>query len=292
MVSEIETSISKKRCIKTLNSKLLKKIYSKFDTEVTLKTVAPYNVIYREIIYKTIDLMRDELNLEDPMDISLVYRYMALNGYFSKNKKFEITEKDRVCELSNYGLDIIRGKGVCLNLSTMLNDILNFYGIESHVVGCEISNPYERFSYKRLKKYYYSLLPKIYDSVIGKTFVVGNHATVLTKYNDNVFIIDPTYGTFYHFIAFLVAMDAETSFVCDLKPFSCGAFFGVNPETILEVLLETEKQNYIENIQSTKILKEKREYFKNICEKNKPLFEDFHNDISKDINTVCKILKK
>lgn len=292
MLNSTEIEISKKRCIKTLNSKWFKNAYIKFDEEISKCSTEKYNIAYNHIINKTIKLMRNELKLEDAIDISLVYRYMLLNGYFSKNNIFEFTDKNLVREFSNYGADIMRGRGVCLNVSTMLNDILNNYGIESYRVGCDLSYTIERFSYKRFKKYYNSLLPKIYDSIIGKTFISGSHAAVLTKTNGNMFVIDPTYSLYYHFIAFLVATDSNSSIICDIKPFSCGLFFGVEPEKMLKILLETESHNYIDSIQSTNILIEKKEYYSDLCANKTKLFEEFHNDIDKEINVVCKTLKK
>ena len=81
-----------------------------------------YYVAYMHIIMKIVKLFK-ELYIINPLEIKIVYEYLLYNGYFSIDKKFKFSTDNRKLNIYIPGADIIRGNGVCINISDMLKEI-------------------------------------------------------------------------------------------------------------------------------------------------------------------------
>ncbi len=85
---------------------------------------------YEEVLNRFVTLA-NTLDIKDPIEIFSLYVYMYRGGYFSYQHKFvyDIDMKD--LSLLN-GIDVMRGKGVCRSISSMLTDIYRKMGFQSN----------------------------------------------------------------------------------------------------------------------------------------------------------------
>lgn len=157
-------------------------------------------VLYDEVIDSVGDLSQ-ELEFDNPVEIFAFYVYLYRNGYLSYNKflEYDIDLKD----FPNLnGLDIIRGKGVCRSISSMLVDIYQHLGFESanlHVYATneschqqDLGDTELNVSTSDVKKI--KLLSKLFS-----LFTVTNHQ-ITGVYDTNYgYIFDPTNGGMLHY---------------------------------------------------------------------------------------------
>ena len=83
--------------------------------------------LYDDVVNSTILLM-DEMHVEDPVAIFATYMYMYRHGYLSLNHDF-VYKNDMKDFAKLGGVDVIRGKGVCRSVASMLTDIYNSKGL-------------------------------------------------------------------------------------------------------------------------------------------------------------------
>lgn len=128
---------------------------------------------YKKILDKTTVLAR-ELNLKNSLQFSILYTYLLHNGYFSKDKNLSIQTEERKLISGLYALDIMAGKGVCLNFSEMLKDFLTNSGFNSATIASSIT----------------------YKNLILKKLLIKNpcmtHAFNLITENGKIYIYDST----------------------------------------------------------------------------------------------------
>ena len=285
----------KEDLLKLFNSEFAKSM----ENSKNINNNQTYNVAYRNIIDETSKFIKNEFGITDSMATSVIFEYMLWNVYFSKHNCYVFSQKGRVNNRNNYGADIMRGRGVCLNIAWMLNDLLNNAGISSYFAACKLKKTEEEFfesvDIQRNIEMKNSLLNIIAQKTILNiiTEKLGNHAVVLVEKDDDLFIVDPTNLLFLKFTDFLTSNELNRTIECILKPFVTLVATGMNPEELLNILLKTDD---VKNKNSEYLWKDNIEelYEKNIdlCEKNIPLLKDFHNQIYDDIDVVCKTLKK
>ena len=285
----------KEDLLKLFNSEFAKSM----ENSKNINNNQTYNVAYRNIIDETSKFIKNEFGITDSMATSVIFEYMLWNGYFSKNNCYVFSQKGRVNNRNNYGADIMRGRGVCLNIAWMLNDLLNNAGISSYFAACKVKKTGEEslvnVDIQRNIEMKNSLLNIIAQKTILNiiTEKLGNHAVVLVEKDDDLFIVDPTNLLFLKFTDFLISKVLNRPIECILKPYVTLVATGMNPEELLNILLKTDD---VKNKNSEYLWKDNIEelYEKNIdlCEKNVSLLKDFHNQIYDDIDVVCKTLKK
>lgn len=140
---------------------------------------------YEEIINRFTDLA-NSLELTDPIEIFSLYVYMYRGGYFSYQHQFiyDIDMKD--LSLLN-GLDVIRGRGVCRSISSMLTDIYQKMGFHSN----NLSVNTDRETINSLSH----LCPlKLEKSQSGSKFakIIGDFTKVIKLPNHLITIVDDT----------------------------------------------------------------------------------------------------
>lgn len=302
MMYDKEIEIRKQRCIKTLGGEAAKRHFETLQAERHKKKDEPYNLAYNRIIDETASFIQNEFGTNDPLPIMVIYNYMLYKGYFSKDKCFEFSydKADMIKNPVNYAADIMRGKGDHLGIASMLDDIYNnkgiSKGISSCIVGCKLEplNSY-RYSYARYLRYYDSLLSKIWDSTIGKSLTLGNFAAVLIKFNNTFLVMDPSFLTYYYLPDFLFGNDICFSVsLIDIKPYSSLFLSKKSPDELLQLLLETENKEccFREPYNSSKTFYDAVDTYTDLCEKNTSSLDDFHKEITSDIHTICRTLKK
>ena len=106
-----------------------------FNGEKYTKDINEIRKLYFEFI-KNYNKLNKMFDLNDPVSIYTMYNYLVYNGYLSVGKSFEFARGEVKDIPTNLGVNVVWGSGVCRNISSMMCDILNDYGIPSCNVGC------------------------------------------------------------------------------------------------------------------------------------------------------------
>ena len=102
--------------------------------EVHTKDVSQIRELYSYFI-NNYNKLNKIFDLNNPVEIYAMFNYLLYKGYLSKNKEFQFYDKETRNLKGLRGVDVITGKAVCRNISSMLTDILNEYGIQSNLLG-------------------------------------------------------------------------------------------------------------------------------------------------------------
>ena len=104
-------------------------VFASFRTQMGTNEYKELKKLYKEVITNTGDLI-NEFEFNDPISIFAMYIYMYRSGYLSNDKYFEYnTDMKDFSRL--FGLDVIRGRGVCRSVASMLKDIYDEVGMNS-----------------------------------------------------------------------------------------------------------------------------------------------------------------
>jgi len=179
---------------RALKSKLNKQLLDKQQSNVTKLESSMYH--YNEILRIYADLAK-QMKLDNSLEICIFFTYLLWNGYFSVTKENFYNSNNLASINGAYGFDIMTGKGVCLNFSTMLRDFLiacgysaaNLLNIADSTKKMNYSLPIKRKYVKSKstnKDNFYSFVNKI------KIRKYGNHVFTLIKEGKYVYAYDPT----------------------------------------------------------------------------------------------------
>ena len=231
---------------------------------------------YLNIIKNTTVLLK-ELHLDNPLDASKTYEYLLWNGYFSQNKHFTYNDDTFINPLVP-GTDIMLGKAVCLNNAEMLTRVLQELNIESYLIGAYYNIPKQNLKEKNNTTLKDKALAYM-DELKIKNILYGNHALTLIKNNNKFFLDDPT-------------GQLVLNFEMKINPW----LFITNNDNITynktkEIILTTYKYSNEEIITEQYLL---TSFYKvnTILRENKNLLNDFYGENKKDIDIICKTLKK
>lgn len=188
-----EKYINEKEISKMLVLASVAKFYkhSQYGSKNCYKEVLEY---YKDILKKC-NYLANELKLKNSLEISNLFTYLLWNGYFSKDRqnKYQIEKRNLVLGL--YSIDILEGKGVCLNHSDMLCDLLNQCGYESAILINTIDKDMKRSYLPEIERTIVkptikTKISNIFISPISKKF--GNHAFNVIKEKGKIYIYDST----------------------------------------------------------------------------------------------------
>lgn len=158
--------------------------------------IQKYNEIeqkYSSLLTYMVTLSK-ELNLENSLELCILYTYLLWNGYLSKDKKFEFNSKGIQRLEGLYYADIMSGSGVCLNISDMLKDFL----LQSNYQSAMMMNHYNKNTQidyridiqKKLGEEEITGYRKILSEV--RLARKANHVFNLIEDNDGIYIFDAT----------------------------------------------------------------------------------------------------
>lgn len=266
---------------------VLSEIYSldyilSFRTETLSSEYKELKKLYKEIIQNTSKLYK-EFGMVEPISIFATYVYMYRQGYFSFDNQF-LYSNDMKDFAKLGGLDVVRGRGVCRSIASMLTDIYNEMGMSSYNLTVKTSR--EALGY--LKKLSSIELEQEEESkkfvkfveVFTKIIPISNHLITMVKHDDKNYIFDPTNDGFLRNYNNRLLQVSETeecfmknnSFgICNFMYNILGQFSdGIN-------LVAKQKQLKLPTVSD----KEYEEiYLKalKLCEDNKWLFECFYQE--------------
>lgn len=151
-------------------------------------------VKYKEILtnYK---LLAKELKLDSALELSNLFSYMLWNGYYSVTKNHYYNRKNKLFLPGMYSFDVIKGGGVCLAYSELLNNYLITCGKKSALLRCVVSNKVIEPGYRpnverNVKESFIDLIMK--NMPLKKEPKGANHAVNLIKEDNKMFIYDCT----------------------------------------------------------------------------------------------------
>lgn len=191
---------------------------------------------YKNIVDSTAQLCQ-ELKLNDSMSIFVVFDYLLWNGYFSKSKNYFYTKSGRKNIFNHYGLDIINGKGVCLNKAKMFEELLAVLNYESYLISNRVNKKmtvdYKPNIKRKIKKE--GQIPmEILTFVLNPiTKWVGNHACTLVKKDNVYYVYDPTNLCVFKLDDFLEAHIIGGTGSIDIKPYNIKALYGLDNQRIV-----------------------------------------------------------
>ena len=266
-----------------------------------------YREAYMEIISKTADLLKD-IKMDNPFDASLAFEYLLWNGYFSKDKKLKYSMNNRCLALDALGADIMRGYSVCLNNSDMLARVLEELNIPSKILNCyvDIESLPDDLRFFKVSNEQISKDESQDSKTDSEAHFAGNHAVTVFNYEDLDYVIDSTNLAFLEPCGYKQLNYLGTDDVVEIEKMNSVLmnYFSYNSESyelysresneFEEILSNLSKQS--ESGDNKKLNKDfiLSTYDKvlNCCINNTELFEAFHTDITPQIDTVCKTLKR
>lgn len=168
------------------------------EEEVRKQTLYQEEIVLFHSVLENYRVLAEELHFETTIEKCNLFSYLLWNGYFSYNKEHFYDLNDRHPIIGMYFLDIIFGRGVCLNYADALNRYLQVCGIESAPLICKVSafnrqdSEYNLPITRNSKKVKFTFSNSILSCLTFLVEKVGNHAITLVKDHDHYFAYDPT----------------------------------------------------------------------------------------------------
>lgn len=266
---------------KKYNTNLIKYFYNDYLKDIKNIKGLELKKNYKKIL-NNIKKLYVYFDYNDPFYISCFYMYLVWNGYLSHDKKFSFSYNRQADFVSLEGIDVILGKGNCLNLSAFLTDSLTSNGIDAYSLACFIPDNLENISYKtksvkqnihnKNKKLLQNFFEFIYSHHIKNS--TGNHAVTTFKKDNSYYIADPTALAFLYYDKFLVGKYYGNNKNINIFAHPMLASKDVNPKNFFDKI---NKLKQYENKYNKKII---NEIFKEVIktsDKNKKILDDFYN---------------
>ncbi len=149
-------------------------------------------------ILKEFSRLASEFSLGDSLDVSIFFAYLLWNGYFSLNKELKYGFPDRRINFGYLGIEVMAGRGVCLDFSSLFKECLKSMGYDNEL----LVNRFKKMNYSKV---YVPNIERHIDSstessckrvgifnAFASNYVIGNHVFNLISEHDRLFIYDPT----------------------------------------------------------------------------------------------------
>ena len=260
---------------------------------------------YKEIISKTADLLK-YIKMDNAFDASLIFQYLLWNGYFSKDKNFKYSKDNRFNALDAFGADIMRGYSVCLNNSDMLTRVLNSLDIPSRILCCSTNELKLPNDNRILKPNDNQFVKHIDNSSPWENFlinhIIGNHAIVVFNHEDLDYVIDPTNCYFIKPSGYKKLKFFNTDNILKIKKRTSVLLNSLSNPLEERSAISKDLDHILLNLfmqSKSKSSKINKEFLADIYYKaiksyatNIELFKDFHTEITPQIDTICKTLRR
>ncbi|MGN0973769.1 MAG: hypothetical protein ACI4OT_03410 [Bacilli bacterium] len=250
---------------------------------------------YQHILTNTCQLAK-ELDFNNALKTSILHTYLLWNGYYSKDKHLFFQGSERGLIQGIFSYDIMNSKGVCLNFSSMLTELLNQAGYDAatliNAVDKNTKLDYERRIKRNIgkEKLSFQLLGKILTPISNN---IGNHAFNLIKDNNFLYIYDSTNVALLNILNETSAEIVEGQGIYTLNK---GFSYMINNEKNINLLDELSLNNleFAKNTKFSPVLYECLD----VLESNKSLLDDYYLSIENNIEKIAtvmdnaKVLKK
>ena len=265
--------------------------------EINADKNKPFYRAYLNIVKETANLI-NSLNIKDSFTKCSFFYYLLWLGIFSQDRSFTFSDQNRISNMSALGADIMLGKSACLNNTDMLSRVLRATNTESYIIGCEVADIKAIPSTQAKTSSKYTTLTatqkepsELSPSKEAESLLdYGNHALSIFVYQGKYYLADPTNLTFLSITDFLEATYTGERITADLKPIVTLMLEDVDVKHFKDLIIESfifsdepgVDISFINNHSNTSKL---------LVADNMDLITDFHHQITKDIDTVCKTLK-
>lgn len=237
---------------------------------------------YQDYIYD-IAILINKIKYDPSIEeIMYIYVYLYYNGYLSINNEFKFTTPYNELEFRK-GLSIITGKGICRNIGSMFQDILEMFDIENYGIITE-RGQYESETNQLIPKYYNLF---VRDAIAFEqerldwdcnNIERGNHYEVIVHDKD-WHLLDPSSICMYDFTKYNTNYLA-LNYLCLWSLYATGEH-SLNETVNLYKLF---KDKYLKLRKTEKTFSIQKECYKR-CEKNKNKILIFYNK-SKETHKV------
>ena len=235
-------------------------------TFLSLSTVAISNkkkvLEYYKTFLENYQKLNTIFNLEDPVEIFVLYYYLYSEGYLSINKRYSYSnEADFV---GPCGSRVLTGKGVCRNIADLLTDIYNKTGA---ITATNIS-------------VFYSCGEK----KIERNHLIANHAITGATYKGKNYFFDPT-----NYLFLTKDPNNRNRFIDDEGDkhiISLGDILSINKRKVLKDLTSKSSYEYSEKDLDTLIRISK------LCHDNKDIFEKFYSENKEIYEEVTRFYQR
>lgn len=264
----------------------------------SMKSEKEYKELYSESysrlqnVLENYKSLSNELNINSPLELCILFTYLLWSGYFSVSKSHTYELKKRLLLTGLNSFDIIKGHGVCLGYSELLDYFLKTCENNSALLYCKVPTKKEQIE----RGYTPDIKRNINVGLLGKmicksatpllkgiTNKYGNHAVTLVEDHDKLYIYDATN------LYVLNIIDENTASIINGKgEFNIKPFRSIiqSPHNLSDSIIErliTEKTN--EAFNEDQII----EYFDKILEianSNNSLIEDTYTNIHNDLEFI------
>ena len=236
-------------------------------------------------IFKSVTLLANEMNLESALSLCNLYLYLLYSGNLSINGEF----KQEINNIKDDGApNLMLGYGCCRNIYDGLETLLNINNIES---------------YKLVTKFNSNLISYKYDPILNKKnnifdFKISNlfekyqdstHCLNLVIDEDRYFVYDVTLGLLLKLKKNRLKVINGTGNMKILLP-NCNFkdHIGTRFDKTKEYLKNIEKKECYNAKEFESVFKKDLVNFKD----NDSLIKSFYEDSHKNIEFICKVLKK
>lgn len=243
---------------------------------------------YDKVIEKYNHLAK-ELNLNNSLELSILFSYMLYNGYFSITGVHNYQIDGRSNILTSLSFDVFHGRGTCINYSEMLTDIITSNGYDAATVVNHLDSKMEsryipdiergkapsKLSIRSLKRFIESFDKK-----------AENHACTLIMEKDKPYVFDSTNLTMFECMDNRWASNSLGAGKMKLNPYISYrlAKSASNYNAIEKLCLTSDYtspytgRDFIFNFENCV------HYFN----ENQRIFTDFHEDIMGNITEIVK----
>ena len=269
--------------------KRINKLYYSHDKDASYipkylykEVIKPYN----NIIYKTKDLINN-LNKKQIYSATVIFEYLLWHGYFSRSQSYIYDESKRYNFDGLYGLDVMKGTGVCLNNVGLHKDIMNALGYDAYVIGTFIDKK-DDVSYtpdiRRVARLNDdNAMLSLIKNICARKY--GNHVYTLINCDEACFILDPTNLHTFYFTGPSTVKNYFGKREISLKPESLLILEKIGRDKYKELV--NKLNNGPQDYGMTK--KEIYLYTKSLlefCQKHKKEFEEFRNEIEDSVESI------
>ena len=142
----------------------------------------------------------------DVISAITVFEYLLWNGYLSYNKSFTYDSETIKYNFKDlYGMDVILGRGACLNISSLQRDIFRKLGYDTHIITSEMNGCVDVIYRPDINRNMNSRINMKYEEVFDNNThklnfkSTGNHVLTLVGDDSCNMIVDPTNLEMYYF---------------------------------------------------------------------------------------------
>ncbi len=229
---------------------------------------------YQEYIY-TIALLINKIKYNPSIEeIMYIFAYLYYNGYLSINNHFKFTIHNNELEFRK-GLSIITGQGVCRNIGSMFQDLLEMFDIENYGIITERSQ-YKSETNQLIKEYYHlfmkaatSFEQELLDCDCPEA-TRGNHYEVIA-HDKEWYLLDPTSICMYDITEYKTNYPI-LNYLCLWSLYATGEHSLSKTVELYKLF----KDKYLQLCQTDKTFNTQKECYKR-CERNKKKILTFYN---------------